>query len=171
MRDQRRHLVKTTNMTEALQRMTGDPTMQFRGVQCAAIDAIKRGDSRVVVVMPIGGRKSMLFILPAWVGQRGGLTIVVVPLIALRSDLQRRCEAAGILCVEWESHHHPDHAAIMFVTPEAVFTDAFQSFMNRQRDNMRLDRIVIDECHVMLNTSEKFRPRLQQLGQMHRFST
>lgn len=89
MRDQRRHLVETTNMTEALQRMTGDPTMQFRGVQGAAIDAIKRGDSRVVVVMPTGGGKSMLFMLPAWVGQRGGLTIVVVPLTALRSDLQR----------------------------------------------------------------------------------
>ncbi|OKP11118.1 ATP-dependent DNA helicase Q5 [Penicillium subrubescens] len=169
MRDQRRYLVETTNMTEALQRMTGDPTMQFRGVQGAAIDAIKRGDSRVVVVMPTGGGKSMLFMLPAWVGQRGGLTIVVVPLTALRSDLQRRCEAAGISCVEWESHRYPDHAAIVFVTPEAVFTDSFQSFLNRQRDNIRLDRIVIDECHVMLNTSEKFRPRLQQLGQMHRF--
>jgi superfamily II DNA helicase RecQ len=156
-------------MTEALQRMTGDPTIQFRGVQGAAIDAIKRGDSRVVVVMPTGGGKSMLFMLPAWVGQRGGLTIVVVPLLALRSDLQRRCEAAGISCVEWESHRHPDHAAIVLVTPEAVFTDEFQSFLNRQRDHLRLDRIVIDECHVMLNTSEKFRPRLQQLGQMHRF--
>jgi superfamily II DNA helicase RecQ len=81
--------------------------MQFRGVQGAAIDAIQRGDSRVVAGMPTGGGKSMLFMLPAWVGQRGGLTIAVVPLIALRSDLQRRCEAAGISCVEWESHRHP----------------------------------------------------------------
>ena len=138
VRDQRHHLVETTNMTEALQRMTG-------------------------------GGKSMLFMLPAWVGQRGGLTVVVVPLISLRIDLHRRCEAAGISCVEWESHRHPDHAAIVFVTPEAVFTDEFVSFLNRQRDNMRVDRIVIDECHVMLNTSDKFRPRLQQLGQMHQF--
>ena len=149
--------------------MTGDPTMQFRGVQGAAIEAIQRGVSRVVVVMPTGGGKSILFILPAWVGQRGGLTVVVVPLISLRIDLHRRCEAAGISCVEWESHRYPDHAAIVFVTPEAVFTDEFVSFLNRQRDNMRLDRIVIDECHVMLNTSDKFRPRLQQLGQMHQF--
>jgi 3-dehydroquinate synthase class II len=34
-----------------------------------------------------------------------------------------------------------------------VFTDGFQSFLNRQRELMRLDRVVIDECHVMLNES------------------
>ncbi|KAJ5195639.1 DEAD/DEAH box helicase [Penicillium cinerascens] len=80
---------------------------------------------------------------------------------------RRRCQAAGILCVEWDSHRHPDHAAIIFVTPESVFTDGFQSFLNRQRELMRLDRIIIDECHIMLNESETFRPRLQQLGRLH----
>ncbi|KAJ5300045.1 hypothetical protein N7476_007735 [Penicillium atrosanguineum] len=167
MRDERQHLVETTNMTEALQRMTGQPAMQFRGVQGAAIQSIQGGHSRVVVVMPTGGGKSMLFMLPAWVAQRGGLTVVVVPLTALRADLQQRCQAAGIPCVEWDSNRHPDHAAIVFVTPESVFTDGFQSFLNRQRELMRLDRIVIDECHMMLNESEKFRPRLQQLGRLH----
>ncbi|KAJ5675321.1 P-loop containing nucleoside triphosphate hydrolase protein [Penicillium maclennaniae] len=144
MRDERQHLVETTNITEALQRMTGQPTMQFRGVQGAAIQSIQAGHSRVVVVMPTGGGKSMLFMLPAW-----------------------RCQAAGIPCVEWDSNRHPDHAAIVFVTPESVFTDGFQSFLNRQRELMRLDRIVIDECHMILNESEKFRPRLQQLGRLH----
>lgn len=93
--------------------------------------------------------------------------MVVVPLTALRGDLQQRCQAAGIPYVEWDSHRHPDHAAIVFVTPESVFTDGFQSFLNRQRELMRLDRIVIDECHIMLNESETFRPRLQQLGRLH----
>jgi hypothetical protein len=32
----------------------------------------------VVAVMPTGGGKSMLFMLPAWV-EPGGLTVVVVP--------------------------------------------------------------------------------------------
>jgi superfamily II DNA helicase RecQ len=100
MRDERQHLVEQTNMTEALQRMTGQPTMQFRGVQEAAIQSIQAGHSRVVVVMPTGGGKSMLFMLPAWVAQRGGLTVVVVPLTALRTDLQQRCQAAGIPCIE-----------------------------------------------------------------------
>ncbi|OKP04999.1 hypothetical protein PENSUB_6744 [Penicillium subrubescens] len=125
-------LVETINMTEALQRMTGDPTMQFRGVQGAAIDAIQRGDSRVVTGMPTGGGKT--------------------PMRSRRDFMRRMGESSP-----------SNQAAIVFVTPEAIFTDAFEWFLNRQRDYLRLDRI------VMLNTSEKFRPRLQQLGQMHRF--
>ncbi|KAJ5202161.1 uncharacterized protein N7498_006824 [Penicillium cinerascens] len=75
--------------------------------------------------------------------------------------------AAGILYMEWDSHRYPDYAAIVFVTPKSVFTDGFQSFLNRQRELMRLDRIVIDECYMMLNKSETFRPQLQQLGRLH----
>jgi superfamily II DNA helicase RecQ len=43
-----------------------------------------------VAIMPTGGGKSMLFILPAW-AVPGGTTIVVVPLILLRQDMARRC--------------------------------------------------------------------------------
>jgi superfamily II DNA helicase RecQ len=85
-------------MTAALQRMTNDDQCQFRGVQAQAIQAIQHGISPVVAIMPTGGGKSMLFMLPAYIG--GGLTVVVVPLIALRGDLQRRCVQAGVSCVE-----------------------------------------------------------------------
>jgi superfamily II DNA helicase RecQ len=85
-------------MTEALQRLTDDDQCQFRGVQAPAIQAIQHGISPVVAVMPTGGGKSILFMLPAYIG--GGLTVVVVPLIALRGDLQQRCTQAGISCVQ-----------------------------------------------------------------------
>lgn len=52
--------------------------------------AIQNRDSIVVAVMPTGSGKSMLFMLPAWI-ELGGTTIVVVLLIALRADMQRRC--------------------------------------------------------------------------------
>jgi superfamily II DNA or RNA helicase len=171
MRDQRRDLVEQTNMTEAMQRMTGRPEMQFRPIQAAAIRSIQAGDDRVVAVMPTGGGKSMLFMLPAWVAGRGGLTVVVVPLTSLRQDLRERCQAFGISCVEWESHRHPDHAQVVLVTPESAFTDGFQTFLNRQREFIRLDRIVVDECHIMLNESPTFRPTFQQLGRLHQCGT
>jgi superfamily II DNA helicase RecQ len=82
-------------------------------------------------VMPTGGGKSMLFMLPAWVS--GGLTVVVVPLIALRQDLQKRCAVAGISCVEWESRRPPDEAAIVLVTPESALSEDFITFLNRQQ--------------------------------------
>ena len=43
----------------------------------------------------------MLFMLPAS-ASKGGVTVVVVPLTALRADMMQRCERAGIVCREWE---------------------------------------------------------------------
>jgi superfamily II DNA helicase RecQ len=63
---------------------------EFRGVQREAIDAITAGESPVVAVMPTGGGKSLLFMLPAF-AEQGGTTVVVVLLIALRGDIKRRC--------------------------------------------------------------------------------
>jgi superfamily II DNA helicase RecQ len=118
-------------MTQALQQMTGNDQFQFRGVQGQAMQAIQHGISPIVAVMPTGGGKSMLFMLPAWVS--GGLTVVVVPLIALRGDLKRRCVQAGISCVEWESRRPPDEAAIVLVTPESALSEDFMTFLNRQQ--------------------------------------
>jgi superfamily II DNA helicase RecQ len=72
-----------------LQQIIGK-TAEFCSVQKKAVAAIVAGESPVVAVMPIGGGKSLLFILPVWAKQ-GGTTVVVVLLIALRGDMMRRC--------------------------------------------------------------------------------
>jgi superfamily II DNA helicase RecQ len=102
---------------------------EFRGVQREAIDAITAGESPVVAVMPTGGGKSLLFILPAF-AEQGGTTVVVVLLIALRGDIKRRCQKLGISCVEWESRHPPDAAAVVLVTPKLAVGEAFATFLN-----------------------------------------
>jgi superfamily II DNA helicase RecQ len=68
--------------------MTQQPDIYFRGVQQPAMQAIQDRASLVIAVMPTGGGKSMLFILPAFVAP-GGCTIVVVLLISLRADLMQ----------------------------------------------------------------------------------
>ncbi|KAG9385482.1 RecQ Superfamily II DNA helicase [Pyrenophora tritici-repentis] len=129
-----------------LKRMMGEKA-EFRGVQEAAIKAITAGESPVVAVMPTGAGKSLLFMLPAW-AEQGGTTVVVVPLIALRGDMAQRCKL-GISCVEWQSRRPPDAAAVVLVTPESA-----------------LDRIIIDECHIVLNRQYTFRKQMQQLGKL-----
>ncbi|GFF64166.1 DEAD/DEAH box helicase, putative [Aspergillus udagawae] len=164
-RMERRHQLATMDLEAAAQRMTGRPAMRFRGVQDPAIRAIQRGESPVVAVMPTGGGKSMLFMVPTFAAP-GGTTIVVVPLVALHSDMARRCQELGISCVAWESRRPPDAASIVLVTPESAVSPDFQTFLNRLRWTRRLDRIVIDECHVVLNSQRDFRPQMAQLGRL-----
>lgn len=49
--------------------------------------AIQQGESPVIAVMPTGGDKSMLFIVPVFT-ILDGITVVVVLLITLQIDMQ-----------------------------------------------------------------------------------
>ena len=167
---QRRYEMSRANVSEAFQHMMGDPTMQLRGMQQPVLRSIQHGESPIVAVMPTGGGKSMLFMLPVWVS-RGGMTVVVLPLISLRWDMQRRCQELGISCAAWDRQWPPDGASIVLVTPESVPSDAFQRFMDRQRTLKRLDRIVIDECHMVLSQEPEFRPLMKELGQLRSAQT
>jgi superfamily II DNA helicase RecQ len=134
-------------------------------VQKEAIDAIVAGKSPVVAVMPTRAGKSLLFMLPAW-AEQGGTTVVVVPLIALREDIMRRCTKLGISCAKWDSRRPPDAAAVVLVTPESAVGKEFATFLNRLRATRQLDRIVIDECYIVLNRQYDFRKDMQRLGKL-----
>ena len=78
----------------------------------------------------------------------------------------RRCKKLGISCAEWSGRHQPDAAAIVLVTPESAVGEDFATFLNRLRAMRQLDRIVIDECHIVLNRRYTFRKQMQQLGKL-----
>lgn len=50
------------------------------------MQAIQQGESPVVAVMPIGGGKSMLFIVPVFTAP-GGTTIIIVLLVTLQANI------------------------------------------------------------------------------------
>ena len=71
--------------------------------------------------------------------------------IVLYQDLRRRYKEIGIDCREWNRRRPPDNARIVLVTPEGARSEEFIRFINRIREQERLDRIVINEYHVILN--------------------
>ncbi|KAL9606886.1 MAG: hypothetical protein Q9167_008133, partial [Letrouitia subvulpina] len=83
-------------------------------------------------------------------------------------DFRRRCHEAGIDCEEWNRRRPPDRARIVLVTPESARSDDFSRFINRLNGQQRLDRIVIDECHMVLNEQADFRPKIRELGALSR---
>ena len=49
----------------------------------------------ILTIIRIGGRKSLLFIVPA-IAILDRITVIVVLLVALRADLRRRYDSLGI---------------------------------------------------------------------------
>ena len=133
-----------------LRRMYNDLRAKFRGAQEDALRLIVGGCPRVVIVMRTGGGKSLLFMLPA-AASKGGVTIVVVPKIALQENMKQRYVEAGIKCVVWsEDRVLPYNAQIVFVIAESAVSQTFADFINSKKAAHQLERIIIDECYTIL---------------------
>ncbi|KAI0997534.1 hypothetical protein K3495_g10655 [Podosphaera aphanis] len=161
---QRWKTLRQINLEKQLINLLG-PTAKFKGIQRPVLDAIKQRQSPIVTIIGTGGGKSLLFMLPASCS-RDGVTIVIVPLIALRSNLKDRCDKAGISCVEWDSKRPADWSNIVLVTPEAAVGDKFSCFIDRRRAMGQLDLIVIDECHLVLDSKSGWRTQIMDLANM-----
>lgn len=165
----RRKRLRRVDPESALQRMLGFGA-SFRGVQKPALEAILRGESQLLVVMPTGAGKSLLFMLPAFCAG-DGVTVVVVPLIALRQDMVRRCQSLGISYLEWRPNRPETRASIVLVVPETAGHSDFRTFLNRLKALQRLDRIVIDEAHLLIQESQSYRPAIAKLQELVEVAT
>ena len=92
-----------------LQEVFGYPSL--RPGQEDVIGAVMRGDN-VLAVMPTGAGKSMCFQLPALA--RGGLCVVVSPLIALMRDQVSALRAVGVEAGSLNSSTTPEEADRIF---------------------------------------------------------
>jgi RecQ family ATP-dependent DNA helicase len=160
--------MKSVNLPLQLQRLLG-PGARFRGPQERALQAIMNQEDPVICVMGTGGGKSLLFMLPAF-SQSDNTTVVVVPTISLREDMIQRCKDNGITYHEWKDTPPAGLVQIIFVIPESTLSNRFQRYLNLLRRDGCLARVVVDECHVVLDGTLTFRPVLQELGSLLRYS-
>ena len=143
--------ISQTNILRQLRVLMGDETADFRGIQREALQHIMRREPKVLVIMGTGVGKSLLFMLPASASP-AGTTIVVVPLVALRDDMKKRCDGLGIRCEVWDGASWISSPQIVLVTTEAATTLKFSRYVDQLRAMRLLDRIAIDECHVILDS-------------------
>ena len=74
-RRKRHRRFQTIDIDIELRKMIRDDHAEFRGIQKSIVECVIKGKERVLAIIPTGGGKSLLFILPAFYGA-GGVSIV-----------------------------------------------------------------------------------------------
>ena len=153
-------------MLSALQQILKNPNANFKSVeQGRIIREVLRRKKDIIGVMPTGGGKSFIFMVPAAM-EENKTTVVVVPLVALTADLIQRAVKAGISATRWSANESSllrmNTPRLLFVAMENAVKENFRGFLLELAHQERLARIVFDEAHLLVSWAE-FRPLMRSL--------
>ncbi|MBL7813187.1 MAG: ATP-dependent DNA helicase RecQ [Bacteroidetes bacterium] len=143
---------------------------QFRPGQTDIIQQIAAGRD-TLALLPTGGGKSICFQVPGLM--RGGLTLVVSPLIALMKDQVEGLMKHGIPAASLHSGHSKGEMDLklqnalkgmyrfLYISPERLATDNFRGYL----PNLNIRLLVVDEAHCISQWGYDFRPPYLQIAE------
>jgi hypothetical protein len=155
----------------------GSPVTYKSPEQKAALYAVVRGVSPLIVVLPTGGGKTLLPVAAAVLddatqqeSDRHSVTILLVPFRALIEDMLVRLRDSGVKAIEWQAGADSDYqnrrtpASIVLVSADYVgnCSGQFLSYAALLARQGVLRRVVVDKCHVAI-TADLWRTTLRRL--------
>jgi ATP-dependent DNA helicase RecQ len=145
----------------------------FRPGQRDIVGAVAAGRN-VLAIMPTGGGKSLCFQLPALM--RGGVTVVISPLIALMRDQVRGLREAGVTAGALTSGNTPEETEevwaaledgrlkLLYIAPERLASGGTERMLRRAGVSL----IAVDEAHCVSQWGHDFRPDYLRIGALRR---
>ena len=173
-----KHLESINTPLEVLRSVFGHDN--FRPYQLESIEHVLSGKD-VIVVMPTGGRKTIIYAIPSLI--LPGKVIVICPVMMLMCDQVARLRRHGINACYYNTlltdserqniiHNLMQPGCqylFVFISPEAATSDQFQNCLQKLYQDKQLNLIIIDEAHGVDNWGSNFRPSYQSLGILKKF--
>ncbi len=146
----------------------------FRPLQQDIIESVVAGRD-TLALLPTGGGKSVCFQVPGIV--RGGLCLVVSPLIALMKDQVENLVQKGVSAKALYTGMHSreidlvlDEAAtgglqFLYLSPERLQTESFRNVL----PEMPVKTLAVDEAHCISQWGYDFRPPYLRIAEIREF--
>ena len=156
-------------LIRTMRQLLNNYTAEFRSpYQAVACEMALKATKDFICILPTGGGKTMLILLPAIIETEQNCTLVVVPLIALIKEMVERCEAADLDVYQWipstarGSINFERPPEIICVAVEHIDNSFFLDQMRKLKGINKLKRIFFDEAHLAI-ASESFRPVMRNV--------